>query len=390
MSPAAKLMLNLFLPFFAVHCMEQMYFVYGTVLQSYALSPKVIGWILSSYFITIMSIRPLGGWIMENFGIRKTLIGAGVLGFVGCTVLFFARGVPMLLLGRILSGASFGVYGVGIFSYQAIAIPARVRGSSFALITSGGVLPMAIATPLGEWFLLHGHPNAYLAMGPLFAIACVYFGSRVGDQSVSSKKKESWGTYSELLAFRPYVMLLLSGMLMALVDASVISISLLSAEHGIAASYFLTSIAVVAAIVRILGSNILGMLPRMLFFSPAALCMACGLFAASAFPSDTVFLLAGALFGLGIGMGWPVYLALIADILPSALRPKGTATALLLYDSGWIATPLIVGYAASVLGNAWTFRLLSLAALLAVVALYAVYWIPLHRRTTRQPEYDGV
>lgn len=390
MSRTAKLMLNLFLPFFAVHCMEQVYFVYGTALQGYALSPKIIGWILSSYFITIMSIRPLGGWIMENFGIRKTLIGAGVLGFVGCAVLFFARGVPMLLLGRILSGASFGIYGVGIFSYQAIAIPARMRGAAFALITSGGILPMATATPLGEWFLLHGYPRLFLAMGPLFAIACVYFGNRVSDLAVSSKKNENWGTYGDLLAFRPYMMLLLSGMLMALVDASVVSMSLLATERGIAASYFLTSIAVAAAIVRIFGSNILGMLPRMLFLSPAALCMACGLFAVSVFPSNTVFLLAGMLFGVGIGMGWPVYLALIADILPGALRPKGTATALLLYDSGWIATPLIVGYAASALGIAWTFRLLSLAALIAVAAIYAMYWVPLHRRTAGSLERKSV
>lgn len=383
MSPNAKMMLNLFLPYYAAHCMEQIYFIYGTVLQHYSLSPKIIGWILSCYFITIMGIRPLGGWLLEKFGIRKTLIGAGALGFIGCTVLLFAKSVPFLILGRMLSGASFGIYGVGIFSYQAITVPAEKRGVIFSIVASGGVLPLATITPVGEWFLLHGHTSAYLLLGPLCSLACIYFGSRIGSPMVSAKKEVDWGTYTDLLAFRPYLIVLLSGTLMALLDASVVCMSLLATERGLVASYFLTSSAVAATIVRVGGSNLIGILPRMLALSPGAICMAAGLFTVSVFPSNTVFLLGGTLFGIGIGMGWPVYLSLVADILPPILRPKGTATALLMYDCGWIVTPLIVGYCAYLLGTAWTFRLLSLAGLAAVTTLYTMYWIPLHRKNAR-------
>ena len=370
--------------------MEQVYFIYGTVLQHYSLSPEIIGWILSCYFITIMSIRPLGGWLLEKFGIRKTLIGAGVLGFVGCSVLIFATSIPFLILGRILSGASFGIYGVGIFSYQAIVVPAEKRGVIFSIVASGGVLPLATITPVGEWFLLHGHMNAYLILGPLCSLACIYFGSKVGSPVVSTKKTADWGTYADLLAFRPYLIVLISGTVMALLDASVVSMSLLASERGLITSYFLTSSAVAATIVRVGGSNLVGILPRMLALSPAAICMGAGIFAVSIFPSNTAFLLGGALFGVGIGMGWPVYLSLVADILPSILRPKGTATALLMYDCGWIITPLIVGYCASVLGTAWTFRLLSLAGLVAVTAIYVMYWIPLHRKNVRNAMVDDV
>lgn len=383
MSPNAKLMLNIFLPFFAIHCMEQVYFVYGTVLQSYSLSPEIIGWILSCYFIAIMSIRPLGGWLLERFGVRKTLIGAGLLGFAGCSVLLFAKSIPFLLLGRILSGASFGVYGVGIFSYQAITLPPQKRGAALSLITSGGVLPMATITPLGEWFLIRGFTEAYLLLGPLCALACVYFGSKIGSPAIAAKQKEDWGTYGELFSFRPYLVVLSSGAIMALLDASVVCMSLLAAERGLVASYFLTGSAVAAVIVRIAGSELIGLLPCMLVLSPGAVCMGLSLFAISAFPSNLLFLLGGIMFGVGIGFSWPLYLSLIADILPPILRPKGTATGLLMYDTGWILTPLITGYFMSVIGTAWTFRVLSLAGLSAALLIHIFYWVPLYRKNNR-------
>ena len=83
MSPNAKMMLNLFLPYYAAHCMEQIYFIYGTVLQHYSLSPKIIGWILSCYFITIMGIRSSGsgssGVRLKGFGMNSSRFSASAI-----------------------------------------------------------------------------------------------------------------------------------------------------------------------------------------------------------------------------------------------------------------------------------------------------------------------
>lgn len=384
MSPNIRLAVRLFLPFFAIHCMEQVYFIFGTPLKQYALSPETIGWILSCYFVAIMSIRPIGGWLLEYFGIRRTLIGAGILGFIGCSVLFFARGVPFLILGRVLSGMSFGVYGVGLFSYQALAIPASARGTTMSLVTSGGILPMAIITPIGEWFLRNGMQSAYLALGPLCALLCIYLGSRVGvGEEVPAHKEPTWGRYADLPAHRSYLVLLVSGALMALLDAFVVSISIFAGEYDLIASYFLTSSAIAATFVRIAGSRPLGALPCALVLSPSGLCMGLGLLMVSFFPTNAVLLAGGIIFGVGIGAGWPVYVRFVADILPAALRPKGTAVALLVYDSGWIVTPLIVGYCASLVGTVWAFRLLSVLGMTAICATFVLYWLPLNKRSAR-------
>lgn len=375
----ARAIWNVFLPLFVIHCMEQIYFVYGNVLQNYELSPQAIGWVLSVFFLAIMCMRPVGSLLLENIGVRNTLFIGGVIGVVGGMVLFFARSVPSLLLGRALTGASFGIYTIGLFSYQALAIPDEIRGAAFAIIVTGGILPSATVTPIGEWMILNAHTGLYLSMGPVFCLLCIYLARRL-DVPVAVEKRggrrKTWGRYRDLLALRSFRMLVTTGVMISLVDASVVCISMLAAERGLIASFYLASGAVFAVIVRTAGAHMLNLMPRRLFFAPCGLLMASALFLVSVAPSNTMFLVTGAFFGVGIGIVFPTLLSLVSDLLPAELRPKGVAFALLAYDCGWILTPLIVGYFSSVLGSAWTFRLLSLASLSALIALQFLYWVP--------------
>ena len=380
-----RLLISLFLPIYAIHCMEQIYFIYGTVVQGYGISSEMTGWILGSFFIAIMAARPLGSWFLENFGIRRTLVAASAVGLVGCLILYFARGIPMILLGRTLSGVSFGMYSIGIFSYQALIVPEAMRGATFAIVVSGGVLPTATITPLGEWLLIGGHLRLYLSLGPLVCVACWLLGRRVGlAQTVSKDEKPpQWGSYDDLFRNRPFLLLSITGMLVALVDATTACMSLYAAETGMITSYFLVSASVAAVSIRIFGSSMLNRVPRALLFAPCGMLMAGALCCISLFPSNVTFLVAGVFFGLGIGAAFPMYLSLVSDTLPPALRPKGNATALFLYDTGWFLTPLAIGYASSLLGIAWTFRLLSLISLGSLIALQALYWMPAYFRKKR-------
>lgn len=379
-----RLMISLFLPIYAIHCMEQIYFIYGSVAQSFGISSEMTGWVLSVFFIAIMAMRPIGSWLLENFGIKPTLMIATAIGMVGCIVLFFARGVPAIFVGRILSGASFGIYTIGIFSYQAIIIPAAMRGAVFAVVVSGGVLPTATITPVGEWLLMKGYLHAYLALGPITCLACWYLGRRVGTVNVVSRdEKRAWGTYGELLSNRRFAVLACTGLTIALIDATTIGMSLYASEAGVITSYFLVSSSIAAVFVRVVGSKVLNALPRSFMIAPCGMFMAGALFFISVFPSNRTLLLAGLFFGVGIGAAWPMYLSLVSDTLPIELRPKGTAVALFLYDSGWFMTPLIVGYTSSLLGIAWTFRVLSLATLGVLVAAQLLYWAPSYFRKKR-------
>ena len=76
-----------------------------------------------------------------------------------------------------------------------------------------------------------------------------------------------------------------------------------------------------------------------------------------------------------------MYQALISDLLKPMLRPKGTATALLLYDIGYFAAPLLVGYFLPRFGTSLTFLAIALAAGSILLILEIFYWLPFFRKS---------
>ncbi|MDR1136985.1 MAG: MFS transporter [Synergistaceae bacterium] len=382
-SDDARFVLSIFLPLYMIHCMEQVYFIYGTVLDSYGLSPQTVGNIIGSFFLAVMLARPVGGWMIENLGIKRTLTASSILAFVGCGMLFFTGNVPMLFAGRMLSGAAFGVFTIGIYSYQGLVSTEKTRGTLFSLTVSGGVLPTATITPFGEWLILREQTNLFLALGPLICVVCFLLGKKIiADKTPLSQRKKTWGTYRGLMSSKPFVMLAVTGIMMALVDASTASISLFASEHRLVTSYFLSSFSLAAVLVRIGGAKILNSLPRQACVAPCGMLMGFSLLMIAIMPSNTSFVVWGAMFGIGIGAGFPMMLASLNDILPPELRPKATASALLLYDAGWTVTPLLVGYLTPVFGRSITFIALAAVTFTTLTALTIFYWIPKHFRVS--------
>ena len=372
-----KLLLTVFAAFYAMHCVEFIYIVYGNVMQSYGYSPEEIGKALGIFFIAIMISRPLGGWMIENLGIRRSMISGGALALIGCAMLMLTRNLYVIYVGRAMSGLAFGAFTMGLFSYQTLVTTPENRGRFIALTSTGGVLPTGTITPLGEWLALGGHYKTYLAIGPLFSVLCLFLGIRAPkDKAAKGSEVLKWGSYGDLIRNRPFVMLILTVTMMAIVDASITSFSLFSAEYGIPASYYLISFSTTAVISRTFGARKINSLPRPYFLAPCGMLMAASLATASALPSRASFLICGSLFGIGIGVGFPMLLASLADILPPELRPKGTAAALFMFDAGWSATPILIGYMTPYLGRGLTFITLALISLTVLAALTVFYWFP--------------
>ncbi|MDR1514419.1 MAG: MFS transporter [Synergistaceae bacterium] len=375
----ASALLRVFLPFYAIHCVEQVYFVYGASLARYDFSPQAIGWILGIFFMAVMASRTFGGWAIENFGVRRTLEWSSVASFAGCMMLYFKTVFAALLLGRILAGVAFGVYTMALFSYQAITTSETKRGRDFAIVVCGGILPMATISPIGEWLLVGSMENIFLGIGPILSVACWNLGRKIDIPARGAKKEvggEHWGTYRELLSSRNFIFLVATGILISIVDAFVVSISMLAVERGIMTSYFMVSSSAVAVLVRGAGAKILNRLPRAKVIAPCGVIMAGAALFLALVPTNASFLIGGLITGIGIGAAWPLYHALLSDMLDVPLRPKGTAVALLFYDLGWFLTPLLVGYASPLLGIANTFGAISIFAIILLTLLQFLFWMP--------------
>ena len=368
---------SIFAAYYAMHCVEMVYFVYGNVLESYGFNPQATGIALGSFFIAIMLSRPVGGWVIENLGIRRSMIFGGVLALVGCSALVFTQNLYVICAGRVMGGLAFGIFTMGVFSYQSLVTTPKNRGRVIALTATGGVLPTATVTPFGEWLLRGGHTTPYLAIGPLFSALCLLLGIKTPKINAARDSDiRAWGSYRDLLRHKPFIMLTATSTMMALADASVSSISLFSADYGIPASYFMISFSVGALLTRSLGSQIINSLPRPFFLAPFGMLMAATLAIVSVIPSRASFIICGSLFGVGIGGGFPTMLASLIDVLPAELRPKGMATALFMFDMGWSATPIIVGYMTPHLGRGRSFLTLALIVFAVLTGLMVFYWLP--------------
>jgi len=401
-----KLLISLFLPFFLIHSVQQVYLTFAILLyQGYGFSYETTAWIIAMYSLAAMLTRPLGGWLLENFGIRKILVWSGVLSFVGTSLFFVNESAAMLLIGRALggaafgiervepatillagrafSGAAFGIYSMGLFSHQALCVSEKRRGAMFSLLVVGSILPMGAVAPLGEWLLYNSQVLLYLAIGPALSVLCCFFGGRVSTAEAQAMRggggEKNWGTYAELFSSRSFLFLIVTGTLIALVDALIIKLSLLAVDKGLIISYFFASVSVTALIVRVPCASLLNSLPRVPLLAPSGILMALSMVVVSFLPSNGSLLIGGILFGVGLGAGWPMYHAIISDLLEPLLRPKGTATALLLYDIGFFASPLLVGYFLPRFGTSGTFGGIALAAGGALVLLGAFYWLPFYR-----------
>jgi MFS family permease len=387
LSRGARALASVFLPFFAIHCVEGIYFVYGNLLKRYGFSSQATGWILGIFFLSMMASRTFGGWTIENFGVRKTLEWSSAVSFAGCMMFFFKTSITALFLGRILTGAAFGVYTMALYSYQAMTASEKERGRDFAVMVCGGILPVATICPIGEWLLIGSMENLFLSIGPILSVVCWRLGRKLGDPAYSPKKKgadEHWGTYGDLLSSKAFLFLIATGILLSMVDAFLLSVSMLAADKGTVASYFLVSVSAVAVFVRVAGAHAINSIPRAVIIMPCGMLMAAAAIFISLFPSNSSFLIGGIVTGLGIGMAWPMYHALISDTLDVHLRPKGTAVALLIYDFGWFLMPLLIGYVSPVLGIASTFMAISLFAMILMALLQFLHWVPLDTTLRRK------
>jgi len=407
MSQDVKLLISLFLPFLLIHSVQQVYLTFAILLyQGYGFSYETTGWIIAMYSLAAMLTRPLGGWLLENFGIRKILVWSGILSFVGSSLFFVnesaamlligralggaAFGIyriepaTMLLIGRALSGAAFGIYSMGLFSHQALCVSEKRRGAMFSLLVVGSILPMGAVAPLGEWLLYNSQVLLYLAIGPVLSLFCCFFGGRVSMATAAREtqtgSEKNWGTYRELFSSRAFLFLIVTGTVIALVDALIIKLSLLTAEKGLIVSYFFATVSVTALIVRLPCASLLNSLPRVPLLAPTGILMALSMIVISFFPSNGALVAGGILFGVGLGAGWPMYHAIISDLLEPVLRPKGTAAALLLYDIGFFVSPLFVGYFLPRLGTSGTFGTIALTAGGILTLLGVFYWLPLYRK----------
>lgn len=380
MMRVSKQVLLVFLAYYGINCLSNVYFVFGPFYSASGASPRAVGLFLSIFYMAMIICRPLGSWTMEKLGIRRALIGSSIFSAGAAAGIALSLSNPAILLFfRAISGISASVFIVATIAYQSMILDASNRGIGFALFTTGSMLPMATIVPLSEFLLKMGHSDYYIWLPVLVALLCLAISLRVRDISAETQEKPVWGTYKNMLCCPGVKTLYLTAFLMSLADGATLCAAALADDRGVPVSWFMISVAVAGVMIRTVGFRAMNNIPRILLAAPAAGLMGLSLFCLSFSSSWISFVIFGLIYGFGIGAGFPTDLSLIGDLLSIEYHPKATGSLLLAIDLGWVITPLIFGAISPLLGASGAFRLIGILVLAGAAAMQLLCWMPLHK-----------
>jgi predicted MFS family arabinose efflux permease len=141
-------------------------------------SKTMVGTVVAIFSLTAVTVRPLGGFLLDRYGRRIWLLAASVLFFLSVMSYQLASSIFILMLIRLSHGLSWGVVGVASATVAADIVPTSRRGAGMGFY--GMAMPVAIAVGpmVGLWILEDTHfSRLFLAAGLLALNSFICFSS---------------------------------------------------------------------------------------------------------------------------------------------------------------------------------------------------------------------
>jgi MFS transporter, DHA2 family, multidrug resistance protein len=121
------------------------------IAGSLSVSTDEAAWALTSYLVANAIILPMTGWLANYFGRKRTLLAA-VFGFTCASFLCgLAPSLPMLIVFRVIQGATGGCLQPLSQAVMLEAFPPRDRGKAMAFWGLGIVVAPMLGPVIGGW-----------------------------------------------------------------------------------------------------------------------------------------------------------------------------------------------------------------------------------------------
>jgi len=123
--------------------------------QTFALDPKMMGWVFSAGIIGLLPGAFFGGWIADRIGRKKILIGAVLLFGVFSLNTAYVSSFSGLLLARFMTGLGLGAALPNLIALCAEAVGEQRRGTAISIMYAGVPLGGALAAVVAMLFAEH-------------------------------------------------------------------------------------------------------------------------------------------------------------------------------------------------------------------------------------------
>jgi len=144
------------------------------LMRDLAIGPGALGALTGAFFFGFAAMQIPCGLLFDHFGPRRTVASMLILATIGAAIFTVAPTWPLLLTGRVLMGAGFGVMLIGSMVVIARWFPPDRFSTLTAMVLSIGLLGnLAATTPLAWASQAIGWRAAFGAVVVFIALATI-------------------------------------------------------------------------------------------------------------------------------------------------------------------------------------------------------------------------
>lgn len=121
------------------------------LMRDLGIGPEALGGLTGAFFFGFAAMQIPCGFLFDRYGPRRTVTGMLILATIGGIVFTLAQTWPILLTGRVLLGAGFGVMLIGSMVVISRWFPPDRFSTITALVLSIGLVGNLIATTPLAW-----------------------------------------------------------------------------------------------------------------------------------------------------------------------------------------------------------------------------------------------
>ncbi|WP_394582812.1 MFS transporter [Cytobacillus firmus] len=335
-----------------------------------------VGLIISVFLIAAVISRPLTGKWIDEVGRRKILLASLIVFAVSSLLYFWADTMPALLALRFLHGAGFGMATTATGAIVAEIVPDERRGEGLGYYAMFMNLAMVIGPFAGLTIVQYASFTWIFALCTVLSFIAIVLGAFVKiPQTAESSVKHPSFTLSSLFEKNAVPVAISAGILAFAYSGILSFISVYAKELDLleAASFFFVVYAAFIIMSRPFTGRWFDTYGENKVIYPAIILFAAGLFLLSQANSTFVFLLSGAVIGLGYGTIVPSLQTVAIKQADPAKRGLATSTFFTLFDTGIGLGSYVLGILAVKTGFASLYFMLAGVALFGLLVYYLLH-----------------
>lgn len=321
-------------------------------LSTIGIPADLRGLVIGSYSFTAMVLYLLvSPFLTTTNAPRNILLGILVVTLCGMSYLFVYSFWGLLGL-RMVNGLGQFLMGAGAMTLLVSVIPKEKSGQAFAIYSVAILLPYATVPALMDAlaFLIptppHGYAGATVAMIPAAWIV-LYIRSRRREQSGMVEKKHlpAWSDIRANVTQLPVAMLLLLTTIYMINWSSMFFlIKGFADQQGIinVGSFFMVQTGVMI-LLRLLGGRLFDAFDKTRMVVATFAVIALGHMALDNLPGAWAIPLVALIFGLGMGMGYPILHGLMFEVSHPSFRPLNANLVLCATQAAFFLGPVLGG-----------------------------------------------